>query len=195
MPFYGQPICATTLDKGGKKLEAAQKAQILAQMTEAFIKREPYQEREMLKFFFRQMDELPAGQRFAAADSKFGNKKGKERRDAEAAFAEQVATGPLANPQAIVDLTNLSWSELQAQHPFVAGVVDEKAALAARGQKFNANVDRLRLLYQQALAEMRGNSPYADANFTMRFTYGNVQGYQSREAEMRTHLTTLKRMK
>ena len=60
MPVFGQLIGAATLVKGGKKLEAAQKAQLLAQMTEAFVKREPYQEREMLKFFFRQMDELPA---------------------------------------------------------------------------------------------------------------------------------------
>src|SRR5207248_3240792 len=68
MPVFGQLIGAATLVKGGKKLDAAQKTQLVAQMTEAFAKLESYQEREMLKFFFRQMDELAAGQRFAAAD-------------------------------------------------------------------------------------------------------------------------------
>ena len=39
---------------------------------------------------------------------------------------------------------------------------------------------------------MRGNTPYPDANFTMRFTYGNIKGYRSREAEERFPFTTIK---
>ena len=46
-------------------------------LAEAFKKREPVLEREMLKFFFKSFDELTANQRFAAADQKFANKKGK----------------------------------------------------------------------------------------------------------------------
>src|SRR6185503_4391076 len=55
-------------------------------------------------------------------------------------------------------------------------------------------IDRLRNLYIQALTGMKEISPYPDANFTMRFTYGNVKGYQSREGEFRTPFTTLKGM-
>ena len=194
MAVFTQVVAAATAVKQGKKLDATQKAAMLKTVTEALAHREAYQEREMLKFFFRQLDELPADQRFAAADVKFGNKSGKERRDAEAAFAASIADGPLASPQAIVDLTNLSWAEVQAQHPFVAGLVEERAALQARGVKFNGVIDRLRDAYQHAMAEMRGNNPYPDANFTMRFTYGNVKGYSSREAEFRTPFTTVKGM-
>jgi len=89
----------------------------------------------------------------------------------------------------------MSWSEIQAKHPFTAGVVDERAALAARSARFAANIDRLRLLYMQALTEMTGKSPvYPDANSTLRFSYGNIKGYQSREAEFRSPFTTMKGM-
>ena len=44
------------------------------------------------------------------------------------------------------------------------------------------------------MTEMRGGKLYPDANFTERFSYGNVKGYQSREAEYRSPFTTLKGM-
>lgn len=194
MAVLTQVVAAATAVKQGKKLDAAQKAAMLKAVTAALANREAYQEREMLKFFFHQLDELPSDQRFAPADAKFGNKSGKERRDAEAAFAASIAEGPLTSPQAVVDLTDLSWAEMRARHPFVAGLVDERAALQARGVKFNSVIDRLRNAYQHAMAEMKGTNPYPDANFTMRFTYGNVKGYRSREAEFRTPFTTVKGM-
>ena len=60
---------------------------------------------------------------------------------------------------------------------------------------FASKIDRLRLLYQQGMAEMKGiTTPYPDANSTLRFSYGNVKGYQPREAEFRTPFTTMKGM-
>ncbi len=194
MAVFGQIVAAATAVKQGKTMTETQKAARIAQISEAFKTREPVFEREMLKFFFKTFDELPAGQRFAAADQKFEGKKGRERRAAEAAFAEQIATGDLASPAKIVELAGMSWSEIQAKHPFVAGLIDERAALSVRGAKFAANIDHLRVLYMRALSEMRGVKPYPDANFTMRFSYGNVKGYQSREAEFRSPFTTMKGM-
>ena len=61
--------------------------------------------------------------------------------------------------------------------------------------KYNAAIVPLRLLYMEALTEMKGESPvYPDANLTLRFSYGNIKGYQAREAEYRTPFTTLKGM-
>ena len=194
MPVFGQIIAAATAVKMGRKLDDAGKAAKIVEIREAFKTREPVYEREMLKFFFKAFDDLPAGQRFAAADQKFDNKKSKERRDAEAAFAAQIAEGDMASAEKIVDLYGLSWSEFGAKHPFCAGLVDERAALAARSAKFGANIDRLRLLYMQALTEMKGGTVYPDANLTLRFSYGNVKGYQSREAEFRSPFTTVKGM-
>ncbi|MGB7201780.1 MAG: S46 family peptidase [Pyrinomonadaceae bacterium] len=191
----GQVVAAATSVKQGRTLNAAQKTAKLAEIAEALKNREPAHERELLKFFFKEFDNLPANQRFAAADAKFENKKGKARREAEAAFAAEIADGPHATPEHLLGLYSVSWNDIKAAHPFVAGVVDERMALAARTAKFGANIDRLRLAYMQALTEMKGMSPvYPDANSSLRFSYGYVKGYQSREAEFRTPFTTIRGM-
>ncbi|MBP7376267.1 MAG: S46 family peptidase [Pyrinomonadaceae bacterium] len=187
----GQLVAAATAVKQGRKLKDGDAEKI----REALANHEPFFEREMLKFFFKKFDELPVGERFAAADQKFENKKGKARRDAEAAFAAEIVDGPFASADNILALYSLSWAEMQAKHPFMAAIVDERQALGARGAKFGANIDRLRQLYMEALTGMRGTTTiYPDANFTMRFSYGNVKGYQSRESEYRSPFTTMKGM-
>ena len=194
MVIFGQMVAAATAVKQGRGLNATQRAGKAAEIAEAIKNREAAHEREMLKFFFKSFDELPANQRFATADTKFGNKTGKSRREAEAAFAAEIADGPYTSATKIADLYGLSWSEMQAQHPFISGLVDERAALAARGAKFNSNIDRLRLAYMQALTEMKGGPVYPDANSSLRFSYGNVKGYTSRESEYRSPFTTMKGM-
>jgi len=193
-PVFGQIVAAATRIQDGKKLTDAQKATKHAQIKQQVETREPYVEREVIKFFLKQLDELPATQRLSAADQRFQNKKGKERRDMEAAFATTVADGPLIDPAKIMDLYSLSWSDFQAQHPLVAGVVDERAAVGVRTTKLVAQTDRLRLAYMHAMAEMKGMTPYPDANATLRFGFGNIKGYQSREAEYRKPFTTMKGM-
>lgn len=193
MPVLMQIVAAASSVKGGKKLTGDQKSAKKKEIEATLADREPGLEYDMLRFFFRKVDELPAGQRFAAADAKFNNSKGKARRDAEAAFANQIANGELANAGKIADLYDDDWAKIQKNHPFVAALVEEKAALAARNAKFNAAIPSLRAKYMHALTEMRGTATvYPDANFTMRFSYGNVKGYAPREAEYRTPFTTLK---
>ena len=194
MVIFGQMVAAATAVKQGRTLNATQRSGKAAEITEAIKGREAAHEREMLKFFFKSLDELPANQRFATADTKFGNKKGKARREAEAVFAAEIADGPYTSAAKIAELYGLSWGDMQAQHPFISGLVDERAALAARGAKFGANIDRLRLAYMQALTEMKGGPVYPDANSSLRFSYGNVKGYTSRESEYRSPFTTMKGM-
>ena len=194
MAVFGQIVAAASSVKEGRPLTDAQKASRLTQIKKALDGREVGQEREMIKFFLKYIDELPADQRFTAADQRFENKKGKERRDLEAAFAVKVAEGPLTTPEEILKLYSMSWSEIQAQHPLVAGLVDERNAVSVRTTKFVGQIDRLRFGYMHAMAEMKGITLYPDANFTMRFTYGNIKGYQSREAEVRSPFTTMKGM-
>jgi hypothetical protein len=183
-------VAAAGAAKAGKPLTNDQKAAI----TEALADREPVLERELLKFFFKSFDELPAGQRFGAYDQKFAGTTGKTRRDAEAAFASMITDGEFTTPDKVFALSTMSWADIQSKHPFIAGVIEERQALAARGAKFASQIDRLRNLYMEALTAMKGGTVYPDANFTLRFTYGNVKGYQSREAEMRAPFTTLKGM-
>jgi hypothetical protein len=195
MPVLGQVVAAATAVKQGKKLNADEKKAKEAEIAKALAEREPMYEREMLKFFFKEFDDLPAGQRFAAADQKFANKTGKARRDAEAAFAAEIAEGRMTKASEILSLYDDSWAEIQREHPFVAALVDERTALTARTVKFNNNIDRLRQAYMSALTQVKGiETPYPDANSTLRFTYGNVRGYVPREAEVRFPFTTIKGM-
>ncbi len=187
---FGSMVAAATAAKQGRTLDEKQKAAISATLA----KREPVLEREMLKFFFKAFDALPADQRFAAYDKRFAGLTGKARRDAEAALSSQIAESKDLKVENIFALSTMTWAEIQSTYPFLAGLIDEKAALGARGAKFGANIDRLRQLYMQALTEMKGGTVYPDANFTMRFTYGNIKGYQSREAEYRSPFTTMKGM-
>ncbi len=189
-PVFSQLVNAATAVKEGHKPTDTE----LGRMRRALQSREGYVEREVIKFFLKQLDELPANQRFATADTKFENKMGKERRDLEAAFAAKVAEGPLVDPAKMLEIYSMSWNDIKAQHPFVAGLVEERSALTDRTIKLVDQTDRLRPLYMEAMAAMKGVKPYPDANFTMRFTYGNVKGYQSREAEFRTPFTTMKGM-
>ena len=195
MAVLGQIVAAATAVKQGKKLSAEDKTKVLAQIKQAFAEREPVYEREMIKFFFREFDALPAGQRFDAYDKLVAGKTGQAKRNAESEFAEKASNGTFTAPEKIVELYDLSWAEFETQHPFVAALVDERAALAGRTAKFGSNIDQLRLLYTEAITQMNGiATPYPDANSSLRFSYGNVKGYAPREAEIRFPFTTVKGM-
>jgi hypothetical protein len=183
----------------GKKLTNAEEKQKLADVQKAWTAREPIYEREIIKFFLQQMAELPANQKFAAAESLFGNMTGRQRRAAEEAFAVSIAENKdFDTPEEIVDLYDKSANDLRKDYPnlytFMSAFIQEKQAVTARTGKFGSEIDRLRLLYQQGMAEMKGVRPYPDANSTLRFTYGNIKGYAPREAVRYTPFTTIKGM-
>lgn len=164
-----------------------------------FKTREPVYEREMIKFFLKKLDELPAAQKFAGAEAVFGTFEGKARRGAEEAFAVSIAEGDLDTPEKVAALYDMSAADLQGKYPNIyklsLALAEERGALTARTGKFASSGDRLRLLYQQGMAEMKGLRPfYPDANSTLRFTYGNVRGYAPREAVTYTPFTTMKGM-
>jgi hypothetical protein len=182
----------------GKMLKDDEKAAKQKQIEEAYQKRDPVFEVEMLKFFLKSFAELPAGQKFKPAEDLFGSLKGKTRRDAEAKFADSIVNGEYASAEKLAGLygpRTMEYNETREKIlGFAKGLAEERQAFAVRSQKFAASIDHLRLSYMQALSEMKGIKPYPDANFTMRFSYGSVKGYQSREAEFRSPFTTMKGM-
>ncbi len=197
-PVFAQLVTAMAMtEPPNKMLSDEERAAKLEEVKKAYQDREPAHEVEMLKFFLRSFDELPADQKFKPAEDLFGSLKGKARRDAEAKFADSIANGEYADPARVAGLygpRTLDYNETREKIlSFARGVLSELRAISVRAQKFNANIDRLRLGYMQALTEMRGTKTvYPDANFTQRFTFGNIKGYQSREAEYRFPFTTIK---
>jgi hypothetical protein len=127
----------------------------------------------------------------------FGGKTGQARRDAENTFLSRLfgQDGP-SNADKVIAIYGMSEKEMKARYPelvvFMEAMIEARAAAAARLASYNQKIDELRLLFQQANAEMRGVRPYPDANSTLRFTFGNIKGYSRREAEFFTPFTTLK---
>ncbi len=198
-PVFKQVYDAILTVQQGKSLTQAEKQEKLAEIQKVYQTREPILEREILKFFLKEMAELPINQKFAAAENLFNKFEGKERRLADETFAESIAEREnFDTPEKVIKLYDGSLKDLQKKYPniveFMTALGQEKAAVTARTAKFNSEIDRLRLLYQQGMAEMKGIQPYPDANSTLRFTYGNVRGYSPREAVTYSPFTTLKGM-
>lgn len=192
-PVYKEILDAVAAVRTNKKLDDKKRAEIEA----AFKEREPVLEREMLKYFLKAAADLPANQKFAAAETIFGGKQGRMRREAEEQFAKSIAEDKdFDSAKDIIELYDDSFSELQRKNPNVfnlaAAHVEARNSYNARVAKFNGDIDRSRLLYQQGMAEMKGTTPYPDANSTLRFTYGKVKGYKPREGVIYTPFTTLK---
>ena len=182
----------------GKSMSDSEKAAKLEEIKKSYEGREPIYEREMIKFMLRQLAALPDNLKFEPAEKLFGSLQGAARRDAEAEFAESIATGEYASAEKVAGLYGPRTMEFIQEREnilsFVEGLVKERNAMAERNGKFASEIDRLRLLYQQAMAEMKGITPYPDANSTQRFTYGYVKGYSPREAHYFTPFTTIKGM-
>ncbi len=200
MVVFPQLVAAMTATAPGTKpLADTERAAKLKEIEKAYEGRYPAHEVNLLKFFLKSFDELPAGQKFKPAEDLFGSMTGQARRDAEAKFADTIANGEFAAPAKVAGLYGPRTMEYNKEREdilsFARGLAAEKAALAARGTKFAASIDRLRVLYMQALTEMKGMSVvYPDANSSLRFSFGYIKGYQSREAEFRTPFTTMKGM-
>jgi hypothetical protein len=193
MPILAQVYAAVS---NGKTLSDSERATKLAELQKALADREPIYEREMIKYFLRSFANLPEGQKFEWAETFFKDKG--DRRAAEEAFASSIAEGKYWNAETLAALYGPQTMEYRPERDdvkaFAHALAKEKAAATARATEFGSKIDRVRLLYQQGLAEMRGVTPYPDANSSLRFSYGNIKGYSPREAEYRVPFTTIKGM-
>jgi len=192
-PVTKQVFDAVQAVSQGKSLTAEKRTEI----TEVFKNREPILEREMIKFFLRKLDELPADQKVSAVENLFSRFQGKERRSAEESFAETIAENKdFDTPEEIIRLYDMSLEDLRKKYPNIVNVSlaigQEQGVYQTNIARFNTESNRLRLLYLQGTSEMKNRVPYPDANSTLRFTYGNVKGYSPREAVTYKPFTTLK---
>ena len=196
-PVFRQIYDAVVALKAGKKLTGEDGEKKRSEIKAVFAANEPIAEKELIKFFLRKTDELPDEQKFDQYQKQFGQMSAKERREAEAEFAESILEDDDFNSaEAVIKLYARSFKDVRDDDPkivdFIIGLANERQQIGVRSTKFNSEIERLRLLYQQGLAEMKGTTPYPDANASLRFTYGEVKGYSPREAVIYTPFTTLK---
>ena len=161
-------------------------AQLKANLGEALKEREPAFDRQMLSFFLRRADLLPANQRIAAFDKRFANLQGDGRRKAQDDFTRVATEDKYASAAGLAPLFEMSADQMRnSGDAFVQTLLDLAAELQktqANTARFNAAVTAARPLYLQGISEMKAQTPYPDANSTLRFTYGYVKGYSPREA-------------
>jgi hypothetical protein len=196
-PILNQLYNAVLSVQQGKNLSTDERVKKLNEIQTALNEREPVVERELIKFFLKASADLPADQKFQAVETIFNRFEGKERRAAEETFAESIAESKdFDTPDEILALYGMSMTDLRKKYPNIVDVIlalaQARNDVQTRTTKFNSEIDRQRLLYQQGMAEMKKITPYPDANSTLRFTYGNVKGYKPREAVVYTPFTTLK---
>ena len=156
----------------------------------------PGVEQRVLTALLRDAAALPAAQKLAPIEKRFGNLTGDARVRAEAEFAKSIVESKnFSSPEAANKLFEMSVEQLRALHDPMIDLSMELNGLAAdaqaRTQSFNATVARWRPTLLRGMMEMRGGKLYPDANRTLRFTYGVVRGYVPHDAAVYQAFTNL----
>lgn len=177
-------------------LGAAGIQRLRAQLAPALAERNATAERELLTYLLRRADELPAGQKIAFIEKRFGSLQGDARRRAEENFARDVVDSKrYSTAEGLSGLFDLSSAQLRELHePLIDVAIElgpEIQRIQTRQTAFNATVARWRPLLVQGMSEMKGSKPYPDANRTLRFSYGEVKGYIPKDAAVYLPFTSL----
>lgn len=175
--------------------------QITEQLSSGWEERDPASEAKLLAASLARMADLPTNQKIQAVEKLFEGKSGKERRDAEAEFASKaIESAKFKSFDGVKKLLNASAAELRAiDDPalkLVIAVVDENSPITKKQAQILNSVVKIRPQYVAAMQEFRqatkrGPSYYPDANFTLRFTYGDIRGYKPRDAVSYDYQTSL----
>ncbi len=147
-------------------------------------------DKAMLERVLRKVSELPAESRITGLEYIFHNG------SVNAFVNDAYAKTKLMDVEYARSLFTKSSKELEAMgDPFItmaAKMYPEREENRKRAEKFNANVTELRKEYIDALYAWKGTGLYPDANGTMRFTYGSIEGYRPADAVWYSPFTTLK---
>lgn len=170
--------------------------QVTNQLSNGWKEREADSEAKLLAAALNGVAELPDNQKFAYVENLFAGKSGEARSDAEREFAQNaIVNSKFKSFDEVKNLFSASAADIRAiDDPLVKLVVaaaDENAPFAKRVAKFNSEIVRLRPKYVAAMLEMKKTPYYPDANFTLRFTYGEVKGYKPRDAVTYDYQTSL----
>jgi Peptidase S46 len=153
-------------------------------------------DRDVFKYLLRRAAQLPDAQKIAAIEKRFGNITGDARIRAEDEFARKAfESDNVTTEKGLNGLLDMSADQMKAASPLaelIGDMTGDIAAMTAHQQALNASVGKYRLPFVQAKMEFNSNAvSYPDANFTQRFTYGEVKGYSPKEAVTFTPFTTL----
>jgi len=157
----------------------------------------PVFDKAQAKAFLLKMSELSGNQQVEFIQKIAGNTKGDELQEKTNEFVENTFTASkIQTLEDAIKLFELSFSEMESmQDPlleFARQYVNEFIPLEIKYREYGEVISRLRSEYIRALFEWKREDLYADANRTIRFTFGEVSGYSPADAVRYSPITYLK---
>ena len=155
-------------------------------------------DKAILLHFLELYAALPQNERYSEIDTAFKLKNGFNKADAQTLLDDMYAKSTLADETARVDFYGQTLEQLKASDdPFLryADAIfavmkaeeDKEKALAGKLQSARPELMEAIIAYNQSI-----NKPvYADANSTLRVTYGTVGGYSPQDGLVATPFTSL----
>ncbi|KPL02436.1 MAG: hypothetical protein AMJ90_05875, partial [candidate division Zixibacteria bacterium SM23_73_2] len=163
---------------------------------EAQVNLVPSADKEVLIYYFKRALLLPEGQKIYAVDRIF---KGKENQKKEKVIEDFIShlyqntkVGSVGQRLLMFDMEREELEELD--DPFIDFAMDlekDKEELRIRNKRFKGALKRLEPKLISAYFEWKKKNLYPDANYTIRFNYGEVKGYAPKDAVSYNYITTL----
>lgn len=155
-------------------------------------------DKAVLVYFLEQYAQLPKEQRLAELDKFFGLQKGFNAKKVNQLLTKLYKNTKLNDEATRLALMNASVAELKAsKDPFIQYAVamfDTFKAREEHSKELAGKLNKVRPEYMAAIIaynKEQGLPVYADANSTLRVTYGTVKGYSPKDGMTYTPFTKL----
>lgn len=187
---------ANGIDKSvtGKEVTPAEKTAIVAKYMGSAGSVRPELEKNVLRNVLTLYYSLPADQQ--SADMKGLLAAGKPVEEAVSTLAGDVIkslpSADSASVTSFVDAVVKGGDAIPVSVRLARALNAETGTYMKFEQEFTGKIGDLRKKYLEALAGFRGEYLYPDANFTLRFTYGSVKGFEPRDAVIYKSQTVFK---
>jgi hypothetical protein len=156
----------------------------------------PEVDRALLEHYIRKAWELPDGQRIDAIDRVFTGQSVQENEEIMKSFLDDLFINTkIGDLDTRLDMFHMTKDELENLNDpminFAISIRPEQDEKRERSKEISGAESRLEPLLIQAHALWKKYNLYPDANGSMRFNYGEVKGYNPRDAVKYDYLTGL----
>jgi hypothetical protein len=171
--------------------------QVKAGIEGALKEGRPALDLQLVEMYLSQQGAYLKDQPIQTLENQFGHLSGDDRWRAGAEFFRKlILESPYTTVENVAKVFEMTAEQIRAQNDpildFILEATEELDTLNRRQQRFNNAVTSLRPLFIRAMADWKKQVLYPDANRTLRFTYGQVQGYRPRDAVEFNYVTTLR---
>jgi len=170
--------------------------EIKEKLEDAQVNLVPSADREVFLYFFKKALQLPSGLKIGAIEKIFDERKDQNKNTILKKFVDNLyQKTQLGSLEKRLKMFGMSREELERLNdPFIdfaSQLEVEREELRRKKKELSGTLTRLEPKLIQAYAGWKKKKLYPDANRTMRFNYGKVEGYIPQDAVSFRHITTL----